>query len=378
MNYTFLDLAIVNRPYMPAIEERVASVVRSGRYVGGPEVEALECNLKSLSLLPPEKQPFAIGVSNGLDALRLILRSWIEMGRLAPADEVIVPANTYIASVLAIVDAGLTPVLAEPSDATFNLDTSRLDQYLTPRTRAIMPVHLYGKVCWDERLKSFALRNNLLIIEDNAQAIGAKADIDGLNSTRASGMLGHAGAISFYPTKNLGALGDAGAVVTFDPELAKTVRALANYGSDRRYHNIYAGFNCRLDPVQAAALNVKFPDLDNVNDHRRKLALTYCRLISNPLVTLPAISGSDHVWHQFVIRVADRPDFLKYLEANGVGYDIHYAVPPHLQPCFASLPHAPLPLTERLAREIVSLPISACTSIPDAEAIAAIINNYKK
>lgn len=374
-SYTFLDLAMVNAPYMPRIEEALARVVRSGRYVGGEEVAALERNLAKLS----GEGFYAVGVSNGLDALRLTLRAWVEMGKLCAGDEVIVPANTYVASVLAIVDAGLTPVLAEPSLSTFNLDTARLGEYLTERTRAIMPVHLYGRVCWDEELKRFVEANNLLVLEDNAQAIGAVATTDGLFGSRHTGALGHAGAISFYPTKNLGALGDAGAVVTPDPVLAATVRALANYGSDRRYHNIYAGFNCRLDPMQAAVLNVKFPNLEHENLSRRALAEIYRTHITNSAIKLPidATPGEDHVFHQFVVRVDDRERFLKYLEANGVGYDIHYAVPSHMQPCFADLPHSPLPITERLASEVVSLPISSCTTLRDAAAIAAIINKFK-
>lgn len=372
--YTFLDLGKVNAPYMNRIEDALLRVARSGRYVGGPEVEALETNLARL-----EGEGFhAVGLSNGLDALRLTLRAWVVMGKLKEGDEVIVPANTYVASVLAIVDAGLTPVLAEPSEQTLNLDTARLNEYLTPRTRAVMPVHLYGRVCWDDDLKRFAEDNGLLILEDNAQAIGAIATVDGLNGSRVTGALGHAGAFSFYPTKNLGALGDAGAVVTPDAELASTVRALANYGSDRRYHNIYAGFNCRLDPVQAAVLNAKFPNLELENLRRRAVAEIYRTQITNPAIILPIDNtpGKDHVFHQFVVRVKNRDSFLMYLEENGIGYDIHYAVPAHLQPCFATLPHAPLTITEKLASEIVSLPISSCTSPTDAAEIASILNRF--
>lgn len=372
--YTFLDLGKVNAPYMNRIEDALLRVARSGRYVGGPEVEALETNLVRL-----EGEGFhAVGLSNGLDALRLTLRAWVVMGKLKEGDEVIVPANTYVASVLAIVDAGLTPVLAEPSVQTLNLDTARLNEYLTPRTRAVMPVHLYGRVCWDDDLKRFAEDNGLLILEDNAQAIGAIATVDGLNGSRVTGALGHAGAFSFYPTKNLGALGDAGAVVTPDAELASTVRALVNYGSDRRYHNIYAGFNCRLDPVQAAVLNAKFPNLELENLRRRAVAEIYRTQITNPAIILPIDNtpGKDHVFHQFVVRVKNRDSFLMYLEENGIGYDIHYAVPAHLQPCFATLPHDPLPITEKLASEIVSLPISSCTSPTDAAEIASILNRF--
>ena len=242
--YPFLDLRAVVEPYADELREAALRVIDSGRYVGGPEVEALESQLSGLL-----KAPYVVGVSNGLDALRLTLRAWVELGRLKPGDEVIVPANTYIATILAVTDAGLTPVAVEPSIKTMNLDTSRLEAALTQHTRAVIPVHLYGNVVWDSALVDFVRRHDLLVLEDNAQAIGARALTPGLFGSDMAGALGHAGALSFYPTKTIGALGDAGAVVTHDAELARTVRALANYGSDRRYHNIMAGFNCRLDPM---------------------------------------------------------------------------------------------------------------------------------
>ena len=224
--YTFLDLGEVNREYASAIKEAVCRVVDSGRYIGGSEVEHLESTLAGIC-----QAKAAIGVSNGLDALRLIFRAYIEMGTMAPGDEVIVPADTYIASVLAVTDNGLVPVFVEPDLATYNLDTNLLEQAITPRTRAIMPVHLYGCVCWDEKLVEVARQYNLIIVEDNAQAIGATAPVDGLYGTRITGGLGDAAGISFYPTKNVGALGDAGAVVTQDEHLAQMVRSLRNYGS---------------------------------------------------------------------------------------------------------------------------------------------------
>ena len=374
--YTFLDLGPVNAPYMDELADAAARVVRSGRYIGGPEVDAFEHNLCALT-----GARYAVGVSNGLDALRLILRAYVELGVFAPGDEVIVPANTYIASVLAISDAGLVAVLAEPDLLTSNLDTSRLAELVTPRTKAVMPVHLYGRVCWDETLRDFALGHGLKIIEDNAQAIGADAGIPGLSGGRRTGALGHAAAFSFYPTKNTGALGDAGAVTTCDERLAATVRALANYGSDRRYHNIYRGFNCRLDPIQAAMIRVKLPDTDKVNAERFARAVAYDRHISHPAVIKPLMPATPTqcVWHQYVVRISDgrRDDFREYLRKNGVETDIHYPTPPHMQPCYAAeTAHAPLPLTERLAKEVVSLPIGASTSEADAREIAAIINNY--
>lgn len=386
MKYKFLDLGQLNEPYMGAVNEALRRVAESGRYVGGPEVERFEKLLAAQCSQPfgidahenRTKEFHAVGVSNGLDALRLILKAWLAMGKLNRGDEVIVAANTYIASVLAIVDAGLKPVLAEPSIDTMNLDTSRLGEYLTDRTRAVMTVHLYGRVCWDEALAKFVTDNNLLVIEDNAQAIGAESCCDGLFGSRRSGALGHAGAFSFYPTKNLGALGDAGAVVTPDAELARTVRALSNYGSDRRYHNIFIGYNCRLDPVQAAVLSAKIGDLDRVNEQRRTLARIYADEIRNPKVKLPVQGGNDNVWHQYVVTVDDRDAFRSYLAAAGVETDIHYAVPPHRQPCLEKMFEGKeFPLTDYLAARVVSLPISGCTSEEDAHFISEIITNYE-
>lgn len=373
--YTFLDLARINAPYMAEIEAAVVRVVTSGRYVGGEECERLECGLTALT-----GSPHAIGVSNGLDALRLILRAWVDRGDLSKGDEVIVAANTYIASILAIIDAGLRPVLAPVDMAALNLDTSRLEEALTPRTRAVMPVHLYGRACWDEKIKEFVERHNLLVIEDNAQAIGARSVPAGLYGTHVTGGLGHAGAFSFYPTKNLGAIGDAGAVVTHDSDLAARVRALANYGSDRRYHNIYLGANCRLDPVQAAVLNVKLPYLDRENSMRRAIAGIYDDAITNPAIIRPAISGNDMVWHQYVVRCDSRDNLREYLSKAGVATDIHYAVPPHMQPCMASVDYAAigdaLAQADQIGRTVLSLPVSACTTPSDARAIADIINRY--
>lgn len=375
VRYPFLELGTVNAPYFDEIEDAVRRVVRSGWYIGGKEVESFEAALCGLT-----GAPYSVGVSNGLDALRLILRGYIEIGDMAPGDEVIVPANTYIASVLAISDAGLKPVLAEPDALTSNLDTSLLERYLTPRTRAVMPVHLYGRVCWDSRLKKFAVRNGLKVIEDNAQAIGAVSPESGLYGHSVTGALGDAAGFSFYPTKNVGAMGDAGAVTTHDARLAAAVRALANYGSDRRYHNLYKGFNCRLDPVQAAILKVKLAHVDEENAIRRGIAGVYVNGIVNRKVRLPQLVNG-HVFHQFVVHVDDRAAFTSHLDANAVGWDMHYATPPHRQPCYADLWHdgaLDLPVTEHLAETCVSLPITRCTSLSDAGEIAAIINEFNK
>lgn len=372
--FEFLDLGKVNEPYAAGIEEAVLRVVRSGRYVGGPEVERFERQLCELT-----GAPYAIGVSNGLDALRLILRGYIVMGEMEVGDEVLVPANTYIASVLAISDAGLKPVLVEPDELTSNIDPRRLEEAVTERTRAIMTVHLYGRVSWGEELMKVARKYGLKVVEDNAQAIGAQSAVEGLYGHKTTGALGDAAGFSFYPTKNVGAIGDAGAVTTHDEKLAKAVRALANYGGDRRYHNIYQGFNCRLDPIQAAATGFKLGFVNDENRLRRKVAEIYCREIKNEKVRLPELVD-EHVFHQFVVHVDDRKAFTDYLDANGIGWDVHYAVAPHMQPCYAATLgeefKGKLPVTERLANSCVSLPISRCTSEDDAHEIAAIISRF--
>ncbi len=375
--YEFLSLGTVNAPYLPALEAAVTGVLRSGRYIGGSEVADFEQKLSAIC-----GSTHAVGVSNGLDALRLILRGYIETGTFSEGDEIIVPANTYIASVLAISDAKLTPVLVDADEATSNLDTVKALAAITPRTKGIMPVHLYGRVCWDSNLQQAATDLGLKIIEDNAQAIGARSPIAGLNGSHTTGSLGHAAAFSFYPTKNIGALGDAGAVTTSDAQLAEAVRALANYGSDTRYHNIYQGFNCRLDPIQAAILSVKLDFLEQENNRRRELAGIYGIHITNPAIRLPRNDGEACVWHQYVVHTPDRKRFTDYLDANGIGWDMHYAVPPHLQPCYSGenngglLIPAPLHVTERLATECISLPISACTSADDAKEISDTINLF--
>lgn len=378
MKYPFLDLAKVNAPYIDEIRQAVVDVIDSGRYIGGPAVDAFEEALAKVT-----HTSHAVGVSNGLDALRLIFRAYIEMGRMAPGDEVIVPANTYIASILALTDNGLTPVLVDADPSTLNIDTALIEQAVTERTRAILTVHLYGRAAFDHRLLDVARRHHLLIVEDNAQAIGAQAHIAGVNGHRATGSLGHAAAISFYPTKNIGAMGDAGAVTTCDSDLAATVRALANYGCDRRYHNLYAGLNCRLDPMQAALLTVKLRHLEAENGARFARAVCYGNVIDHPLVTKPLMTPhvSDCVWHQYVVQLPPehRDRFIAYLADNSVGTDIHYPTPPHRQPCYSGtgrLIHGPLPVTERLAASMVSLPISPATTVREASEIARIINRF--
>ncbi len=373
MKYNFLDLAKANEPYMQELQEAACNVIKSGRYLHGEQTNLLEQEIAGLC-----EAKYCVAVSNGLDALRLILRAYIELGVLHTDDHVIVPANTYVASVLAISDNGMTPCLCDARPDTMNMDTSLIENLMTPAVKAIMPVHLYGTPCWDEQLITIAKRYDLKIIEDNAQAIGAKASTPGINGTYTTGGLGHASAISFYPTKNLGALGDAGAVVTNDEELAKTVQAIANYGSDRRYHNIYLGLNCRIDEIQAAMLRVKLRYLNVENMRRSDAALAYDSCITNPLVTKPNIFDDMlQIWHQYVIRVKNRDAMRAYLEKNGVGTDIHYATPPHRQPCYRRFQSYRLPVTNAIADEAISLPIGHPITASEAREIANIINGFK-
>lgn len=368
MKYPFLDLGTVNAPYLDELRGAIDRVLCSGRYIGGGEVERFEATLACIS-----GADYAVGVSNGLDALRLIFRAYVAMGRLHAGDAVIVPDNTYIASVLAISDAGLCPVLVDVSPVTLNMDTASLEKYYTSDVKAVLTVHLYGRPCYDAALRNFVDRYNLLLVEDNAQAIGACSD-DG----RPAGSLGHAAAFSFYPTKNVGALGDAGAVTTSDAELARTVRALANYGSDKRYHNIYRGYNCRLDPIQAAVLNAKLPYLEKENVRRRRLASVYNAEIANPHVAKPLMTEPDNcVWHQYCVLCDSRDELQTFLTTNGVGTDINYPVPVHMQPCYSEYEALPLPVATSLARRLLCLPVSACTSAGDAAEISKIINSYE-
>lgn len=371
--YPFLDLGLANKPLEDKLKDAACKVIESGRYLHGEQTELFEQEVAAKC-----EVKYCIAVSNGLDALKLILRAYKELGYLQDGDKVIVPANTFIASVLSISDNNLIPVLCDPTTETMNLDSDKIEQLIDDKVKAIMPVHLYGTPCWDEKLKRIAEEHQLLIIEDNAQAIGAKSMTSGLNGTISTGGLGHASGISFYPTKNLGGLGDGGAVLTNDEQLAKTVKTLANYGSDKRYHNIYKGYNCRIDEIQAAMLRVKLSALDEETVRRNAIAKTYNQHIKNPLVTTPQIfDDMVQVWHQYVIRVENREEFRKFLSENGVQTDIHYATPPHLQPCYSDLKCDSLPIAEQLANEVVSLPIAHPITVDDAIEISNIINNFK-
>ncbi|KEY18775.1 DegT/DnrJ/EryC1/StrS family aminotransferase [Kaistella antarctica] len=362
----FLDLQKINIAHQQEIEEKLLEVFRSGWYLLGSEVKNFESNLANYI-----GSPNAIGVANGLDALRLIFKAYLELGQLKVGDEVIVPANTYIASILAITDNRLKPVFAEPEIGNYNLDISKLEALITSKTKAIMVVHLYGQICWSKDLEALAKKYNLKIIEDNAQSIGAE-----WNGIR-SGNLGDAAGFSFYPGKNLGALGDGGAVTCKDALLAKTIRTLANYGSEEKYINKYQGLNSRLDEIQGAVLAVKLKYIDADNDKRRQIAEKYSSEITNPKIILPKFpeQSENHVWHLFVIRTEKRDELQKYLLENGVQTLIHYPIPPHKQKAYKYYNHLNFPITEEIHREVLSLPISPVMDEYDITAIVKAINS---
>ena len=366
--YELLSLQRLNAPHAQALKDAVTRVIDSGWYLRGEETKAFEQELAAYLDVP-----HVVGVANGLDALRLIFKAYIALNLLQEGDEVIVPANTFIASVLAITDCRLQPLFVEPSILTHNLDTQLLEQVITPRTRAILVVHLYGRTCWDKTLEEVARKHNLLLIEDNAQALGARTE-DG----RCTGALGDAAGISFYPGKNLGALGDAGAVVTRDESLARMVRALGNYGGEQRYVYEQQGLNSRIDELQAAMLRVKLPHLDEENRRRNHIARLYSALIDNRHIALPQVPSTfhEHVWHQYIICTRHRDAFMQYMQAQGVATGIHYPIPPHKQEAYACYNNLSLPITEQLAREVVSLPIAPYLTDEDVKYIAEKINKF--
>lgn len=364
----FLDLQKINLHHQSEIEEQLLEVFRSGWYLLGEKVKTFE---HSLSQYIGAKQ--AIGVANGLDALRLILRGYIEMGVMNIGDEIIVPSNTYIASILAISDNGLVPVLVEPEINTYNIDISKIEEKITPKTKGILIVHLQGRVVFSNELKQIAEKNHLKIIEDNAQAIGA--EWNGIKS----GNLGDAAGFSFYPGKNLGALGDAGAVTTNDETLAKTIRALANYGSNQKYINIYKGLNSRLDEIQAAVLNVKLKYIDHENKIRREIAKQFLNDIKNPFIILPKNPENEeqHVWHVFVIRSERRNELQAYLTDNGVQTLIHYPIPSHQQEAYKEWNNLSFPISEKIHHEVLSLPISPVMTTDEIAKIISIVNDFQ-
>lgn len=358
----FLDLDTINRRLDAEIQQALSRVLKSGRYILGNEVEAFEAEFATYC-----EVDHCIGVGNGLDALTLILRA-LELG---PGDEIIVPANTFIASALAVVEVGCKPVLVDPDPETMTLDPARVAGVISSRTKAIMPVHLYGHACDVAGIEALTRKHNLKVVEDAAQAHGAR-----LHGRRV-GSFGHAAAFSFYPSKNLGALGDGGAVVTSDAAVAKRVRYLRNYGSSRKYIHETKGTNSRLDELQAAVLRTKLPSLDRDNDRRRKMAQIYLRTISHGAIRLPRVSeGGDPVWHLFVVRCQQRDNLARYLADSGVETMIHYPVPIHRQLAFSELSELSLPVTGTLSQEILSLPISPVLSEADAIRVATLVNQW--
>ena len=371
----FLDLQKINAQYEVELKAAIGRVIDCGWYLLGNEVKNFEMHLAEHIGVK-----HVIGVANGLDALRLILKAYIEMGVMQEGDEVIVPANTYIASILAISDNHLKPILVEPDINTYNLNISLIEKHITNRTKAILIVHLYGRVCWSEDLENLAKKYNLKIIEDNAQAIGA-VYTDKKGKERKTGSLGDAAGFSFYPGKNLGALGDAGAVTTNDDDLAIIVRALGNYGSNQKYVNEYQGLNSRMDEIQAAILDVKLKYLDAENQSRREIAQYYCENIKNDKIILPLITNhlslnTNNIWHIFVIRSKERDRLQQYLTDNDIQTIIHYPIPPHKQGAYKSMNDLVLPVTEKIHSEVLSLPISSVMEMEEVKEVVRILNEF--
>ena len=362
----FLDLHKVNERFRDEMDAATKRVLDSGWYLLGKECEAFEgefaafCGVKH-----------AVGCANGLDALKLVIRAY----GFGPGDEIIAPANTYSASLIAISANGVTPVLVEPDIGTSLIDPARIEEKITARTKAIMVVHLYGRVCAMDAINAIAKCHGLRVIEDCAQAHGAFC------GGKRVGALGDAAGFSFYPGKNLGCLGDGGAVTTNDDELAKKVRALRNYGSDVKYHFPYRGTNSRLDEIQAAWLRVKLPHLDADNARRAEIAARYCREITNPAIVLPsAIDGSrqlSNVWHVFPVRTERRDEFQAYLAERGIQTVIHYPIPPHRQPAYTEWHGLNLPITEKIHETIISLPISPVMTDDEVAEVIAAVNGWK-
>lgn len=362
----FLDLKSINQQYHNELKEACSRVVDSGWYIMGNELSQFESEFADFC-----GTEYAIGVANGLDALILVLRAWKEMGKLTDGDEVIVPANTYIASILAITENKLTPVLVEPDPATFNLTKDGIESAITAKTKVILPVHLYGLISPMPEIMQIAKQYNLLVLEDCAQAHGAQV------GGKSAGKWGDAAGFSFYPGKNLGALGDAGAITTDDTELEQTVKAIRNYGSHKKYENLYQGINSRLDEIQAAMLRVKLRYLYSETNYRQQVAKRYREEIVNPLVTLPVVENeSEHVWHLFVLRCEQRNCLQKWLTKNSIQTLIHYPKPPHKQVAYSELSDLKLPITELLHDEVISLPISPVMSHDDVSYVIKVVNEF--
>ena len=366
MAIPFLDLKTINAQMQEEIEQAALRVLRSGWYILGEELQNFEkqfaqwCGVEHV-----------IGVANGLDALTLTLRAWKELGLIKEGDEVIVPANTYIASILAITENRLKPVLVEPDTITFNIDINKIEAVITSKTRVILPVHLYGRLVDMPALLKLAKQYDLLVLEDAAQAHGAALE------GKKAGAWGNAAGFSFYPGKNLGALGDAGAITTNNLELANVLRALRNYGSHKKYHNQYQGVNSRLDEIQAAILAVKLKYLDMQTRQRQAIASAYQQYIANPDIVLPhAGVEQQHVWHLFVIKSDKRQQLQAYLHSHGIETGIHYPIAPHQQPAYACFKHMSLPISEKLHQQVLSLPIWPNMTQQQIECVVSVCQEF--
>ena len=366
----FLNLKRINEKAKVELGTAFSEVLESGWYIRGKKCDDFE---KEFAHFVGAKH--CIGVANGLDALTLVLRAWKELGKISEGDEVIVPANTYIASILSILENKLIPVLVEPSDQTFNLDPDLIERHITPRTKVILPVHLYGQSCEMNKIMAIATRRNLLVLEDAAQSHGSFCEMN--DGPKMTGSIGHATGFSFYPGKNLGALGDAGGVTTNDSELAQVIKTLSNYGSEFKYYNLLKGVNSRLDEMQAAFLSVRLKNLKSENSSRVNIAKIYIRDIKNEKIRLPFFSNlNDHVFHLFVVRVKNRDEFMAHLKNQNVASLIHYPVPPHQQKALKQFNDLQLPVTESIHQECVSIPMDPYMSSDEIAAVIKACNNY--
>jgi len=374
MKIKFLDIPAINRPYHDEFHAALQVALDKGSFILGEEVRAFEKEYASFIGVD-----YCVGVANGLDALRLIFKAYIQLGVMAPGDVVIVPANTYIASMLAISENGLIPIFVEPNINSYNIDPEHVAQAITAKTKAIMIVHLYGQNAMNQELYNIARQHNLLIVEDNAQAHGTEYQ------GRKTGSLGDAAGHSFYPGKLLGALGDGGAVTTNDHRLAKMIQAIGNYGSEVKYVHNYKGLNSRLDEIQAAFLRIKLPHLEKENNVRREIAAYFAEHIDHDKFILPKLtdtsqdilSNKTHSWHLYVIRHPERYRLQKYLFENGIETIIHYPTPPHKQKAYQEHAHLSLPITERIHKEVLSLPISPVQSLEQTQTIVEILNRFE-
>lgn len=363
----FLDLKKINERYEIAFQEKLKAFLANGWYVLGNEVKAFESNFAKYC-----GSNYCVGVGNGFDALTLIFKANIILGKLHKGDEVIVPANTYIASILAILQADLIPVLVEPKLETFNINPALIQDKITKKTKAILAVHLYGQLAEMDGINEIAMQNDLIVVEDCAQSHGA------IHNSQS--IIHNPQAYSFYPGKNLGALGDGGAVVTNDLELANMIRSLRNYGSENKYHNDHIGVNSRLDELQAVFLNVKLPNLDANNQKRQAIAKRFLSEIKNTKIILPTLSlkgtTQSHVFHLFVIRTEKRDELQKYLIEKGIETMIHYPIPPHQQKALIGMNNLSFPITEKIHKEVLSLPISPVMTVDEVDYVIKILNNY--